>query len=283
MSTLSWPRVTRARQAASPCGRHATETVQPPWRSEAQWGRLNTTGLVSRAAGLLEVLMHTTGERRVCPGRRVGKALVSWMEVMPSSWGEERAASGTVRAMPESGRARRAPAADTVHQRVKGELGRRREELGRCREQVEEVELKLDTVAAFLEGLRASPALKDPSDDEGEVMVMVRKELRRQEGIEAQRLKTETLRKQQLDETCKRLEKEISQLEEEKERAKTSCFDDETMTQLNIELRQLRSSVIKRKVLREWLELVRRRQEDRIRTLQREEVMEVLRERMKSR
>ena len=166
---------------------------------------------------------------------------------------------------------------------VEGELGRRREELGRCREQVLEVELRVDSVAAFLEGIQASPALKDPSNDDGEVMVMVRKELRRQEGIETQRLKTESLRKEQLEAQCKRLERDISQLEEENKVAKNSCFDDETMTQLNIELRQLRSSGIKRKVLREWLKVVERRQEDRIRTLQREEVMDVLRERMQSR
>ena len=67
--------------------------------------------------------MQTTGERRVCPLRSEGKAFVSWMEDRQSSWGEVRAASGTVRLIEESGSEMRAPEGDTIAYLEKGELG----------------------------------------------------------------------------------------------------------------------------------------------------------------
>ena len=67
--------------------------------------------------------MQTTGERRVCPLRRAWKAFVSWMEERQSSWGEARAASGTVRLIEESGSEMRAPEGDTIAYLEKGELG----------------------------------------------------------------------------------------------------------------------------------------------------------------
>ena len=83
---------------------------------------MSTTGLL-RSSLEEEEEMHTTGESRVCPLSSGGNAFVSWIEARQSSWGEDRAASGTVRLIEESGSEMRAPEGATIAYLENGELG----------------------------------------------------------------------------------------------------------------------------------------------------------------